>query len=75
MLVYNATNRELSYSTEQATRLSASGIVPLPNGSTGDELMVYLFFQSAGNPTLVSSSQHGRHSGKDFKGDQGCLWR
>ena len=58
MLVYNATNRELSYSTEQATRLSASGIVPLPSGSTGDELMVYLFFQSAGNPTLVSSSQY-----------------
>ena len=21
------------------------------------------------------TGQHGRHSGKDFKGDQGCLWR
>ena len=58
MLVYNANNHELSYSTEQATRLSASGIMPLPNGNAGDKLVVYLFFQSASDPTLVSTSQY-----------------
>jgi hypothetical protein len=58
MLVYNANNHELSYSTEQATRMSASGIVPIPNGTAGDKLVVYLFFQSASDPTLVSTSQY-----------------
>jgi hypothetical protein len=58
MLVYNTNNHELSYSTEQATRQAASGIVPLPNGIAGDKLAVYLFFQSAIDPTSVSTSQY-----------------
>lgn len=58
MLVYNTNNHELSYSIEQATRISASGIVPLPNGIAGHKLVVYLFFQSASDPTLVSTSQY-----------------
>lgn len=57
LLVYNVINFELSYSIGQETRQSASALLPIPNGKAGDTLVVYLFFQSATDPTLVSTSQ------------------
>lgn len=58
LLVYNVSNFELSYSIGTVTRADLAGKLPIPNGEVGDQLAVYLFFQSATDPTLVSSSQY-----------------
>jgi hypothetical protein len=58
LIVYNVNNHELSYSIGQLTRSSAGGLLPVPNGNAGDQLLLYLFFQSATAPTLVSTSQY-----------------
>lgn len=58
LLVYNVNNFELSYSIGEETRESASALLPIPNGEIGDTLAIYLFFQSATDPTLVSTSQY-----------------
>ena len=56
LVVYNATNRELSFSAE-AARAAKTATVPAPYGTTGDTLLFYLFFRSASDPRLVSTSQ------------------
>jgi hypothetical protein len=58
LLVYNAANHEVSSSIDQFTRSSAEGTVPTPNGTAGDKLVLYLFFQSISDPTFVSLSQY-----------------
>jgi len=57
LLVYNANNFELSYSIGDQTRGSLGGTLPIPNAEIGDKLLVYLFFQSASEQALVSTSQ------------------
>ena len=57
LLVYNANNFELSYSIGDLTRGSLGGTLPIPNAEIGDKLLVYLFFQSASEQALVSTSQ------------------
>lgn len=57
MLVYNVANSELSYSIGDATRGDLSGALSIPNSEVNDKLLVYLFFQSATDPAMVSSSQ------------------
>jgi hypothetical protein len=57
LIVYNVANFELSYSIGEVTRGDLSGTLPIPNGEVGDKLLMFLFFQSATNPALVSSNQ------------------
>ena len=56
LLVYNVDQSELSYSMGAITRGMKAGSLPLPYNETGDSLLFYLFFQSASDETLVSSS-------------------
>ena len=56
LLVYNVDQSELSYSIGAVTRGMKAGSLPLPYNQTGDTLLFYLFFQSASDETLVSSS-------------------
>lgn len=57
LVVYNVTNRELSFSSD-AVRSAKTASVPAPYGTTGDTLLFYLFFRSASDPRLVSTSQY-----------------
>ena len=57
LMVYNVDNFELSYSIGEVTRGDLSGTLAIPNGEVGDKLSMFLFFQSATNSSLVSSSQ------------------
>jgi len=56
LLVYNADQSEVSYSIGAVTRGMKAGSLRLPYNHTGDTLLFYLFFQSASDDTLVSSS-------------------
>jgi hypothetical protein len=58
MAVYNVSNGELSYSLGETLRTAKSASLPLPYAETGDKLLFYFFFQSASDPTLVSTSQY-----------------
>ncbi|MEI8085632.1 MAG: DUF6266 family protein [Paludibacter sp.] len=57
LIVYNVVNFELSYSIGEVTRGDLSGTLAIPNGEVGDKLLMFLFFQSATNALMVSSSQ------------------
>ncbi len=57
LLVYNVDQAEVSYSVGATTRGSKSGSLNLPYAQAGDSLLFYLFFQSATDPTVVSTSQ------------------
>lgn len=57
LLVYNVDQSEVSYSVGATTRASKSGSLNLPYTQTGDTLLFYLFFQSATDSTVVSTSQ------------------
>ena len=57
LVVYNAENYELSYSIGQVTKSAGSGLLPIPNAAVGDKLLFYIFFHSAIDPLLVSTSQ------------------
>lgn len=58
LLVYNVTNGEISYSMGEVLRSAKTANLPIPYSETGDQLLFYLFFQSASDPTLVSTSQY-----------------
>lgn len=58
MIVYNVSNFELSFSTAAATRSSKAGTLNIPNSSVGDQLVFYMFLQSATDTYSVSSSQY-----------------
>ena len=58
LLVYNVTNGEISYSMGEVLRSAKTANLPIPYSETGDQLLFYLFFQSATDPTLVSTSQY-----------------
>ena len=57
LLVYNVDKNELSYSIGLSTRGLKTGVLPLPYSEIGDKMLFYMFFQSASDPTLVSTSQ------------------
>lgn len=58
MLVYNVDAGELSFAMDTATRAAKHGSLALPFAEVGDRLLFYLFFQSATDPLIVSSSQY-----------------
>jgi len=58
LVVCNASNYELSYSIGDFTRGDLAATLPIPNGEVGDKLLLYLFFQSATDAMIVSSSQY-----------------
>lgn len=58
LLVYNVTNGEISYSMGEVLRSAKTANLPIPYSETGDQLLFYLFFQSATDSTLVSTSQY-----------------
>jgi hypothetical protein len=47
----------VSYSVGATTRGSKSGELNLPYSEAGDTLLFYLYFQSATDPEIVSTSQ------------------
>ncbi len=58
LLVYNVTNGEFSYLMGEVIRSAKTANLPIPYSETGDQLLFYLFFQSASDLTLVSTSQY-----------------
>lgn len=58
IVVYNVTNSELSFSMGEILRSSKTATLPIPYSELNDKLVFYLFFQSATNPTAVSTSQY-----------------
>lgn len=58
LLVYNVTNGEISYSMGEVLRSAKTGTLTIPYCEPGDELLFYLFFQSAIDPLQVSTSQY-----------------
>ncbi len=57
MLVYNVSNGELSFSDGQILRSALTSTLALPYHESGDTLVFYLFFRSATDPLVVSTSQ------------------
>ena len=57
LVVYNATNRELSFSAD-TVRSAKTASVAIPYSIAGDTLLFYLFFRSATDPSQVSTSQY-----------------
>ncbi len=57
LLVYNVDQSEVSYSIGAVTRETKAGVLPVPYSEAGDKLVFYLFFQSATDAMLVSTSQ------------------
>lgn len=57
LLVYNVDNKEISYSVGATTRADGEGSLPLPYHEVGDQLLTFMFFQSASDPLQVSQSQ------------------
>lgn len=57
LLVYNVDQSEVSYSIGAVTRGEKAGSLALPYNEAGDKLLFYLYFQSATDETLVSTSQ------------------
>ena len=58
LVIYNSTNRQLSYTIGVTTRVTKGGILPIPNSAIGDKLVLYLFLQSADDEQVVSTSQY-----------------
>ncbi|MBP6611011.1 MAG: hypothetical protein KA206_07940 [Paludibacter sp.] len=58
LIVYNVSNLELSYNSSTATRSSKAGTLNIPNSSEGDQLVFYMYLQSATDPYTVTSSQY-----------------
>lgn len=58
LVVFNVSNGELSYSEGELLRTAKTATLPIPYSETGDKLLFYLYFQSATDPTLVSTSQY-----------------
>jgi len=58
LVAYNASNRELCFSTGVHLRKDKTATLPLPYCEAGDQLFFYLFFQSATDPLLVSNNQY-----------------
>ena len=56
LLVYNVDQSEVSYSIGAVTRGMKAGSLALPYNVVGDTLLFYMFFQSAADEILVSSS-------------------
>jgi len=56
LLVYNVDQSEVSYSIGAVTRGMKAGSLALPYNEVGDTLLFYMFFQSATDEILVSSS-------------------
>jgi len=57
LLVYNVDQSEVSYSMGAVTRGMKSGVLPVPYSEVGDMLLFFMFFQSAADATIVSTSQ------------------
>ena len=57
LVVYNATNRELSFSAD-TVRSAKTASVAIPYSIAGDTILFYLFFRSATDPVQVSTSQY-----------------
>ena len=57
LLIYNENNHQLNYSVGVTTRVTKGGVLPLPNGEIGDNVLFFLFFQSSTEPDIVSTSQ------------------
>ena len=57
MLVYNVSNGELSFSDESVLRSALTSTLALPYHESGDTLLFYMFFRSANDPLVVSTSQ------------------
>lgn len=57
MLVYNVSNGELSFSDGQILRSALTSTLALPYHESGDTLLFYMFFRSANDPLVVSTSQ------------------
>ena len=57
LVVYNATNRELSFSAD-TVRSAKTASVAIPYSIAGDTILFYLFFRSASDPVQVSTSQY-----------------
>ena len=57
MLVYNVSNGELSFSDEKVLRSALTSTLALTYHESGDTLVFYLFFRSATDPLVVSTSQ------------------
>ncbi len=58
LVAFNVSNGELSYSELEHLRSEKTATLPAPYSETGDKLLFYLYFQSATDPTLVSTSQY-----------------
>jgi hypothetical protein len=58
LLVYNVTNGEISYSMGEVLRSAKTATLPIPYSEPSDQLLFYLFFQSATDAALVSTSQY-----------------
>lgn len=58
LVVYNVSNGELSYSIGEVIRSEKTATLAIPYSETDDQLLCYLFFQSATDPNLVSTSQY-----------------
>lgn len=58
MLVYNVSNGELSFSDETVLRSALTSTLALPYHESGDTLLFYLFFRSATDSMVVSTSQY-----------------
>ena len=58
LLVYNVSNGEISYSIGEVLRSAKTANLAIPYSEPGDQLLFYLFFQSASDATLVSTSQY-----------------
>jgi hypothetical protein len=58
LLIYNVNNYQLSYTIGVATRVVKGGVLPLPNATAGDKVVIFMFFQSPDDPDVVSTSQY-----------------
>ena len=58
LLVYNVTSGEISYLMGEILRSKKTANLAIPYNETNDQLLFYLFFQSASDPTMVSTSQY-----------------
>jgi hypothetical protein len=56
LVVYNVDKAEVSFSIGEFSRSSKAGVVPLPYGESGDNLLFYLFLQSTSDTLQVSTS-------------------
>ena len=57
LIVYNVDKGEVSYSMGVVARSAETANVPLPYAEAGDNLLFYIFFQSATDASLFSTSK------------------